>query len=212
MAKRVHRRRNAKGHFIKGGSHTNPPRKRSHAKRGRKAVAVMHSNSHHRLRRHHHRNPDMISIVGSAAAKGLGVVGGQVLARKVRGGLQGVLTTNVNVSTGLPGLATTLGAAVLGALAHAHFTPAKHRGIGDAVVVGMFAEAINFGLALTPAAPYLSAYAPRPIVRVVPTNRRLAAYPRGALPASNSASATRFGAYARSMGGAPGAGMGGTGY
>lgn len=156
----------------------------------------------------------MMAVVGSAAAKGLGVVAGQVVARKIRGALQGVVTTKVNVSTGLPGLATTLGAAVVGAIAHSHFTPPKHKGIGEAVVVGMFAEAINFGLALTPAAPYLSAYPPRPAVRIVAPARggRFNAWARGALPGAPMSTGTRFGAYARSVGVPAGAGMGGTGY
>lgn len=155
----------------------------------------------------------MVGTVAEAAVGGLGVVAGEVLGKKIRGGLQGVVTTKANVSTGLPGLATTVGAAVAGTIVHG-MLPKKFRGgaFGDAAVLGLWAEAINFGLALTPAAPYLSAFPPRPALRIV-DRRQLAAYAkRGALRAFPDATGTTFGSYTRAMGVPSNAGMGGAGY
>ena len=231
MAKRVHRRRNSKGRFVKGGHSSNPPRRRrrrhhknppaAHAKRRRRrnpGAGVMRRNSHHRRR--HRRNPPRHSIggivgtVAEAAVGGLGVVLGETLARKARGGLQGVVTTKANVSTGLPGLGTTVGAAIAGTIVHG-MIPKKFRGgaFGDAAVLGLWAEAISFGLALTPAAPYLSAFPQRPALRIV-DRTKFAAYARsrGNLRAFPVDTGTTFGAYTRAMGVPSNAGMGGTGY
>lgn len=154
-----------------------------------------------------------MATIAEAAIGGLGVVAGEVLGKKVRGGLQGVVTTKANVSTGLPGLGTTVGAAIAGTIAHG-MMPKKFRGgaFGDAVVLGLWAEAINFGLALTPVAGYLSAFPQRPALRIV-DRRALGAYTRpGQLNAWARGTGTTFGAYTRAMGVPSNAGMGGTGY
>lgn len=157
----------------------------------------------------------MLGAVGAAAMRGavggVGVVAGQTIARKVRGGLQGVVTTKANVSTGLPGLATTAGAALALSAVHAMMTPSKYRSFGEAVVLGAWAEAINFGLALTPVAPYLSAFPPRPALRVIDP-RRFGGYARRGLGAPAFGTSTTFGAYTRAMGVPTNAGMGGAGY
>jgi hypothetical protein len=227
MAKRVKRRRGPKGRFLKAGGSSNPPRRRrrhknpaSSHRRRRHSAATMHKNSHHRRR--HRRNPPMArGIIGATVAgvgRGFAVAGGQLLARKARGGLQGVVTTKANVSTGLPGLATTAAAALAGTIAHQMFTPARHRAFGEFVVAGMWAEAVNFGLALTPAAPYLSAFPPRAnALRVIDNSprgaRSLSAYARsgGRLSAYSRGGAT-FGAYTRSVGVPVSAGNGSAGY
>ena len=229
MAKRVHRRRHKhSGRFVKGGGRaSNPPRRRRRRHHHNAAAAptarrrrrpAMRKNSHHR--RHHRRNPPRargaISAAVSGVMHGFGVVTGGVLARKARGGLQGVVTTNANVSTGLPGLATTTAAAIAGTVANHMFTPARHRELGDYVVAGMWAEAITFGLALTPVAPYLSAFPPRNPLRIIdnsPTSR-LSAYARaggGRLSAYSRGGAT-FGAYTRTVGVPVSAGNGSAGY
>jgi hypothetical protein len=227
MAKRVKRRRGSKGRFVKAGGASNPPRRRrrhhknpaSSHRRRRHSAATMHRNSHHRRR--HRRNPAARGVIGAVVkgvGRGVAVAGGQLLARKARGGLQGVVTTKANVSTGLPGLATTAGAALAGTIAHMMLTPAKHRALGDFVVAGMWAEAVNFGLALTPAAPYLSAFPPRsPALRIIDNSprgaRNLGAYHRqaGRLSAYSRGGAT-FGAYTRQMGVPVSAGSGPVGY
>lgn len=170
----------------------------------------MRKNSHHK-RRHHRRNParsgGILAAAGNGLVRGVAVAAGQVLARKARGGLQGVVTTSANVSTGLPGLATTTGAAIAGTIAHHMFTPARHRALGDFVVAGLWAEAVNFGLALTPVAPYLSAFPPRPALRIIDNSPRgaiagkLSAYARAqrGLSAYSRGGAT-FGAYTRTVG------------
>lgn len=229
MAKRVKRRRGSKGRFVKGGGATNPPRRRRrhHAKnpasshrRRRHSAATLRKNSHHR--RHHRRNPAMgKGIIGATVTgitRGFAVAGGGLLARKARGGLQGVVTTKANVSTGLPGLATTAGAALAGTIAHVMLTPAKHRALGDFVIAGMWAEAVNFGLALTPVAPYLSAFPPRsPALRIIDNSpagaRRLGAYNRGGNRLSAySRGGGNLGAYTRAMGVPTNAGSGSVGY
>lgn len=126
-----------------------------------------------------------------------------------------MVTTKANVSTGLPGLGTTVGAAIAGTIIHG-MLPKKFRGgaFGDAAVLGLWAEAINFGIALTPAAPFMAAFPPAtPPLRIV-DRRQLAAYARsrGNLRAFPQDTGTTFGAYTRAMGVPSSAGMGGAGY
>ena len=152
----------------------------------------------------------MIAAVGAAALKGavggVAISVGQLAARKARGALQGALGAKANVSTGLPGLATTTGAAIALALAST-MIPRKHKGLAEFVVAGAFSEAVNFGLAMTPVAPYLGAFPPKPTLRVV--DRKLGAYNARALSRGGGAG---LGAFTRAMGVPANAGMGGTGY
>ena len=213
MAKRVHRRRNAKGHFVKGGGHSsNPSRKRRRSSRKRAAVVVVNPrhamNSHHKRGRRHRRNPDMIGAIGGGALHGIthgaAVVAGQVVARKLKGATQGILPASLNVSSGMAGVATSAIAALGVTVAHALLTPPKYKTLGAFVVAGAWSEAINQALAQTPIASYLSAFPRSPLRIVNPAARgRIAAYPRAAL----AAGAPAFSAYPRTVGLPANAGM-----
>lgn len=161
--KRSRRRKN--GRFVKAGVTSNPPRKRR--RRRTVAVARRSSSSAPRRRRRVHRNPPMLSVRGArgtvksiaaGAVNGLSVVAGQVIARKVKGAAQGVLPATTNVSTGLPGIATTSAAALAVTVLSAMFAPAKYRRQSEFVIAGAWSEAINCALAASPVAPYLSAF------------------------------------------------------
>ncbi len=201
MAKRVRRRRSRSGQFT---AKRNPSRKRS--RRRRTSTAVARHNPPRRRRRRSvaatthrrrraRRNPDIITAVGGAAFQGAingaGVVVGETLGRKIRGGVQGMLPADVNVSSGLPGLATSAAVSLAVTAAASMFTPARYRKFGEFVVAGAWAETINQALAQTPVAKYLSAY-PSPLrlaggarvrgaVRAypqLPARSGVAAYPR----------------------------------
>jgi hypothetical protein len=96
------------------------------------------------------------SVAG--VGRGFAVVSGQVVARKIKGAAQGILPATTNVSTGLPGIATTAGAAVAITVLVALLAPPKYKRVGEFVIAGAWSEAINCGLAQTPIAPYLSAF------------------------------------------------------
>jgi len=183
MASRA-RRRNKSGRFVKGGASKNPGRKRGRRKaRSRAAVVVVNPKhrarrrrakanppTHHRRRRARRNPPSLGSVFEEAvtgAGRGFAVVGGQVVTRKIRGAAQGIVPATTNVSTGLPGVATTAGAALAITVLAAMLTPPKYRRAAEFVVAGAWSEAINCGLAQTPIAPYLSAFSPtrRSIVR-----------------------------------------------
>ena len=153
----------------------------------------------------------MIAAVGAAALKGavggVAVSVGRLAARKARGALQGALGAKANVSTGLPGLATTVGAAVALTVATT-LLPKKHKTLGELAVAGAFSEAVDFGLAMTPIAPYLGAF-PKAPLRIVDNRRNLAGYNRRAL---NPGASAGLGGYTRAMGVPAGAGMGGSGF
>lgn len=169
MAKRVRRRRSRSGQFTKAAR--NPSRKRRRRRTTSTAVARHNPPRRRRRRtvaattfrrRRARRNPDIITAVGGAAFQGAingaGVVVGETLGRKIRGAVQGMLPADVNVSTGLPGLATSAAASLAITAAASLFTPARYRKFGEFITAGAWAETINQALAQTPVAKYLSAY------------------------------------------------------
>jgi hypothetical protein len=193
--KRARRRKN--GRFVKSGASSNPHKKR---RRRRHAVARRASSNppraakRRRTRRRAYRNPPMLKSAKGAiggtisdVGHGFSVVGGQVAVRKVKGAAQGVLPATVNVSKGLPGVAVTSGAALAVSVLSAMFTPAKYRRAAEFFVAGAWSEAINCAIALTPIAPFMSAF-PRPGLNAWPMGggRRVgvAAWP-AALPRSS---------------------------
>jgi hypothetical protein len=109
-------------------------------------------------------------IVGTTidgAKNGTAVLAGQVIARKIRGATQGMLPSSVNVSSGLGQVGVTLGAAVLTSIG-VGFLPGSLRRFGPFIVAGAFSEAMSSALALTPVAPYLSAFPRSRVIRVGP--------------------------------------------
>lgn len=180
MAKR-RRRKSAK---------SNPPRRR---RRRRHAVArinpphrhVKRRRRHHSnppRRRHYRRNPGLAGSFMEDGKNGLGVVAGQVVTRKISSAAAAMLPAPAAGSAveKIQNIGLRLGAAALTAFLARKFAP---RGLAAFVAAGAFGEAINWGLAQTPVAPFLGALParralPLPMTRV----GRVAAWPRS-LPA-----------------------------
>jgi hypothetical protein len=167
--KRARRRKN--GRFVAGAAKSNPGRKRRKRRSHSVAVArrrsVRASSNPRRFvaRRRARRNPPLlrgvsgtVKSVTAGVMNGLSVVGGQVIARKIKGAAQGILPASTNVSTGLPGIATTSAAALAVSVLSAMFAPSKYRRQSEFVIAGAWSEAINCALAASPVAPYLSAF------------------------------------------------------
>lgn len=186
------RRRNAKGRFMKGGGAApRRRRRRRHAvarartaaparrRRRRRAVASYASNPPRRrrrrrvglrarARRRYRRNPFPGGSLVNSAVQGIkdggAVVAGQIVARKFRGAVTGMMPAEMRgkVASGAGYVALN----VLGAIAT---TMAAKKLLGGRaatfIAAGAWAEAINGAIAQTPIAPYLSAFPVRRVVR-----------------------------------------------
>lgn len=202
--KRVRRRRKATTSLLSNGrrrkrraavTHRNPPKRR----RRRTGVAlfranpgvVVHRNPRKRRRHHFRRNPGLLpggargiaNTVMQGLKDGASVVGGQIAARKIRGAVTGMLPaeTQASLKTGVGYVALSIASAIGVAIGARKLLPAQARFLA----AGAFSEAINAGLAQTPVAPYLGAFAPPR--RVLPTrtagSRGVSAWPMAGAPA-----------------------------
>lgn len=205
MARRRRRRRHA-------ALRTTRRRRRHHVRRRRHNPGALATARRTNVRRHrrrrfsarrHHvrrrRNPGLAGItsrgiVGNIVQglkDGAAVVGGQVVARKVSGAVTGMLpaTMQPKVQSGAGKVALSIASAVVTSLIARRVLPAQAR----LITAGAFSETINCALAMTPIAPFLSAY---PMRR---TNPRLAAYP-GTGAGRLIAAPPRLAAYPRMVG------------
>lgn len=179
-------------------THRNPAPKRRRHRRYKANPAVTTFRKNPKRRRRFRRNPGLLpggtkGIVGNIVQglkDGVAIVGGQVAARKIRGAVTGMLpaATQLEVASGMGYVALSLVSAIAVSIAAKKFIPGQARMIAG----GAFSEAINAGIAQTPVAPYLGAFAP--VRRIVPPITRRAggrpgvnAWPGGGNPALSAA-------------------------
>lgn len=175
------RRRRRRVAVARRASAATPARRR---RRVRRAFASNPPTRRRRVRRRRtfRRNPGLGSARGvvdnivQGLKDGATVVGGQVIARKIRGAITGMLPASAQtaVKSGAGYVALTIGSAIAVSLAARKFLPAQAR----MAAAGAFSEAINAALAQTPIAPYLGAFGPRRIVPVAGRRPGVSAWPQ----------------------------------
>jgi hypothetical protein len=160
----------------------NPRRRRRRYRRNAGAVALNPRRRRRvfasRARRRYRRNPGRAivsarGIVGSiiqGVKDGSAVFAGQVVARKVRGAVTGMLPANAQaaIATGAGQVALAIASAVVTTLGAKQFVPQGYKRL---VAAGAFSEAINAVVAQTPVAGFLSAFPARRVYPVLPNGR-----------------------------------------
>ena len=164
-----------------------PRRRRRHVATSRRRRAL--SNPPRRRRRH--RNPPNVRGIAGGVVRdlknGLGVYGGLVATRKIRGAITGMLPASAQAT--VQGTAGKIGLSLASAIVASVIARRILPRFAPFIAAGAFAEVVDCAVQATPVGAYLSAY-PRfrayPGTLPVPTNASIVAGGARALPAART--------------------------